>query len=205
MLPARNGFACFPCRQSGDAMISIPVLLLLQAASAPATPPPRPWEPRTRTVAGGVTSTIAQVSGKDGSRLVVKCDRGTEALVSVQFFAGQPLSEADASGAFASKPVGVRFDGGAANEYDWQFRAAAAFISDEAAVTSLTQQLAHAKQIKVETTNAANFRVEAVFDGPPSEAPIRQVLAACSTTPAPQATATPAPAAKPAPRKARRK
>lgn len=195
----------------------IPILLLLQAAmsalpTAPPAPPPTPWEVRTRTSADGVVSTSAAAVARDGSsRLLVKCDKATEAVVSVQFFTRQPLQEGAADGSFPSKTVGLRFDNGAANEYAWQFRAAAAFISDDAAVTSLTQQLARAKLVKVETTNPGNYRVEALFDGPASDAPIRQVLAACNYVvgvgPAPQATPTPAQATKPAPalRKGRRK
>lgn len=189
------------------------ILLLLQAATpAPPAPPPLPWEVRTRTSADGVVSTSAAAVARDGSsRLLVKCDKATEAVVSVQFFTRQPLQEAATDGSFASKPVGLRFDNGAANEYAWQFRAAAAFVSDDAAVVSLTRQLARAKLVKVETTNAGNYRVEALFDGPVSDAPIRQVLTACNYVigvgPAPQATPTPGPAVKPAPapRKGRRK
>lgn len=193
-----------------------PLLLLLQAITpatpAPPAPPPAPWEVRTRTSADGVVSTSAAAIARDGSsRLLVKCDKATEAVVSVQFFTRQPLQDAAADGSFASKPVGLRFDNGAANEYAWQFRAAAAFISNDAAVVSLTQQLSRAKLVKVETTNAGNYRVEALFDGPASDAPIRQVLTACNYVigvgPSPQPTASPVPAAKPAPapRKGRRK
>ena len=156
----------------------IPILLLLQAA-APMPAPPAPWTVRTGN-AGGVSSTSTSTIARDGSsRLVVKCDRATESLVSVQFFARQPLQMAGDDGRFAPKAVALRFDNGAANEYDWQFRAVAAYTSNDAVVTSLTLQLAKAKHIKVETTNASNFRFEAVFDGPPSDAPIRQVLQAC--------------------------
>lgn len=195
----------------------IPILLLLQAATptpppAPPAPPPAPWEVRTRTSADGVVSTSAAAIARDGSsRLLVKCDKATEAVVSVQFFTRQPLQDGAADSSFPSKTVGLRFDNGAANEYTWQFRAAAAFISDDTAVTSLTQQLARAKLVKVETTNPGNYRVEALFDGPASDAPIRQVLTACNYVigvgPAPQPIASPAPAAKPAPapRRGRRK
>ncbi|MEG3087392.1 hypothetical protein [Sphingomonas sp. PB4P5] len=158
------------------------LLLMIAQTATPAasvTPTPAPWVVRTGN-AGGVASTSTSTVARDGSsRLVVKCDRATEALVSVQFFAKQPLQMAGDDGSFASKAVALRFDNGAANEYDWQFRALAAFTSNDAAVTSLTLQLARAKQVKVETTNARNFRFEAVFDGPPSDAPIRQVLQAC--------------------------
>jgi hypothetical protein len=144
-----------------------------------AAPVPVPWTVRTGN-AGGVASTSTSTIARDGSsRLVVKCDRATEALVSVQFFAKQALQLAGDDGSFATKPVTMRFDNGAANEYDWQFRSNAAFNSNDTVVTSLTLQLAKAKQIKVETTSASKFRFEAVFDGPPSDAPIRQVLQAC--------------------------
>ena len=193
----------------------IPLLLLLQTATSatPSTlpaPPPAPWEVRTRTSPNGVVSTSAGTTARDGSsRLLVKCDKAAESVVSVQFFMRQPLQEAATDGSFASKAVGLRFDSGAVNEYPWQFRAAAAFISDDAAVVSLTQQLARAKLVKVETTNAANYRVAALFDGPASDAPIRQVLAACGYAigvgPVPQSTPTPAAKPNPAPRKGVRK
>ena len=159
------------------------LLFLIAQAAAPApsaaAPPPAPWAVRTRS-SNGVESTSVATTAQDGSsRLVVKCDRATEALVSVQFFAKQALQLAGDDGSFAAKPVTLRFDNGAANEYDWQFRSSAAFTSNDAVVTSLTLQLAKAKQVKVETTSAGKFRFEAVFDGPPSDAPMRQVLQAC--------------------------
>lgn len=163
--------------------MNILVLLLAQAAApampAPvaAAPSPAPWEVKTRA-AGDIVSTSAAVTAKDGSRLVVKCDKGVDSVVSVQFF-GRDLQTAGDDGNFTGKTVALRFDNGAANEAEWEFRASAAFISNDAVVTSLTLQLAKAKQIRVETTNAGNFGVAAVFDGPASDAPIRQVLGAC--------------------------
>ena len=146
-------------------------------APATAAPPPAPWEVKART-AGGIVSTSAATIAADGSRLVVKCDKGVDSGVSVQFF-GRDLQNAGDDGSFPGKPVALRFDNGAANEAEWEFRASAAFTSNDAVVTSLTLQLAKAKQIRVETTNAGNFGVAAVFDGPASDAPIRQVLDAC--------------------------
>jgi hypothetical protein len=172
------------------------ILLLLQAAApASTTPPPSPWAVRTRANNGVQSTSVAVVAQDGSSRLVVKCDRATEALVSVQFFAKQPLQIAGDDGSFAAKPVALRFNDGPANSYDWEFRANAAFTSDPGVVTALTQQLAKARQIKVETTSAGKFRFEAVFDGPPSDAPVRHVLQACGyalgQVPAPTA---PAPA-----------
>lgn len=163
------------------------LFLLLQAAApapvAPAPPPPAPWEPRERTNADGSASTSAAVIARDGSsRLTVKCDKGAEPVVSVQFVAKQALQEPAEDGSYPSKSVGLRFDTGPAIAYDWQFRGRVAYNADPAAVTALTTFLVKAKAIQVETTTAAKFAFMATFDGPASDASIRQVLSACGYT-----------------------
>ncbi|KQS02082.1 hypothetical protein ASG11_14920 [Sphingomonas sp. Leaf357] len=162
----------------------IPIFLLLaQAATpAPAAPAPAaaPWEPRERTNADGSVSTSAAVIARDGSsRLTVKCDKGAEPVVSVQFVAKQALAEPAEDGSYAPKSVGLRFDTGPAIAYDWQFRGRVAYTADAAAVTALTGFLVKAKAVQVETTTAAKFAFLATFDGPPSDASIRKVLSAC--------------------------
>lgn len=157
----------------------IPILLLLQAAATPPAPP-APWSPRERTNPAGGSSVTASATARDGSsRLVVKCDRGTDAVVSVQFIARQPLQVAGDSGAYADKSVGLRFDDGPAIAYDWQFRGNAAYDAAPADVTALTMFLVKAKTVRVETTNGAGFAFNATFDAPASAAPVRQVLSAC--------------------------
>ncbi|MES2058281.1 MAG: hypothetical protein V4564_20260 [Pseudomonadota bacterium] len=173
----------------------LPFLLLALQAAAPAPvaapPPPAPpapaapvpWAIRERTDAAGVATTTTSVIARDGSsRLVVKCDRGAESIVSVQFITKQTLQIAADSGEFADKQVAMRFNNGPAIADGWQFRGSAAFIAGATPVTALTTGLAKAKTITVETTNATNFAFSATFDGPATDAPIRQVLTACGYT-----------------------
>lgn len=153
--------------------------LLLQAAATAATPAPaaQAWKFADRTNAAGVRSVSASVTGRDGlSRFVVKCDVASEPIVSVQFI--QPK----AIGQSADKAVAVRFDGGPAFTYLWQFPGSATYVTDPEAITKLTSFLVKAKQVGVETTNASNFAVQAVFDAPGSDAMIRQVLGVCGYT-----------------------
>lgn len=157
------------------------VALLVQAAVAAATPAPAPatqaWKLSERTNAAGVRSVSASVIGRDGlSRLLVKCDVGSEPIVSVQFIQPTALGES------AAKAVAVRFDGGPAFNYLWQFPGTATYIADPEAVTKLTSFLVKAKQVGVETTNASNFAVEATFAAPGSDTIIRQVLGVCGYT-----------------------
>ncbi|MGH6616607.1 hypothetical protein [Sphingomonas sp.] len=170
-------------------------LLALQAAAPapvaappppapPAAPAPAPWAVRERPdAANGVTTTTTSATARDGSsRLIVKCDRGTESIVSVQFITKQVLQMAGDTGEFADKQVAMRFNGGPAVADDWQFRGTAAFIAGATPVTALTTGLAKAKTVTVETTNSANFAFSATFDGPATDAPVRQVLTACGYT-----------------------
>ncbi len=148
--------------------------LLLQAAT-PATAPA--WKLTDRTSAAGIRSVSASVIGSDGlSRFVVKCDVAQEPIVSVQFI--QPTS----FGTGADKPVAVRFDGGVASTYNWHPSGNGIYASDPEAVTALTQFLVKAKTVRVETTNAANFAVQATFAAPTGDAMIRTVLDACHYT-----------------------
>jgi hypothetical protein len=169
--------------------------LLLQAAPAPApASPPAPWVPRERANAGGGSSLTASTTASDGSsRLVVKCDRGAEPVVSVQFIAKQPLQVAGDDGSYPDKVVALRFDNGPAIGYTWQLRGNAAYDAAPADVTALTMFLVKAKSVRVETTNGAGFAFNATFAAPPSDAPVRQVLSACGYT----LGTVPAPLAKP--------
>lgn len=160
----------------------IPILLLLQAAAAPAPAavPVAPWTPRERTAANGTTSLSASAMARDGSsRFVVKCDRGADPVVSIQFFTKQPLQISGDDGNFAPKLVALRFNDGAAMGYNWQFQPTATYIADIAAVTELTRMMAKSKVVKIETTNASGFVFEATVDLAPTDAPIVAVLNAC--------------------------
>ncbi|QQV76419.1 hypothetical protein H5J25_13195 [Sphingomonas aliaeris] len=169
------------------------LLLLLQAAApapapapaapASAAPAPAAWEVRDKTNPNGTMSVSTSVIARDGSsRLTVKCDKGAEAVVSVQFVSRQQLQEPAADGAYAPKSVGLRFDNGPAIAYDWQFQGRVAYNADAPAVTALTMFLSKAKAVQVETTTASNFAFMATFDAPKTDAPIRQVLSACGYT-----------------------
>lgn len=148
------------------------ILLLLQAAApAPA------WKLTDRTSSAGVRSISAAVIGNDGlSRFVVKCDVASEPIVSIQFIQPQPLGQGP------DKPVAVRFDGGPAFNYAWQFPGTGTYTTDPEAITKLTTFLVKSKTVRVETTNGANFAVQANFVAPTSDAMIRQVLGVCGYT-----------------------
>ena len=152
--------------------------LLMQAATATAAAAPAPaWKVADRTSPAGVRSISASVTGNDGlSRFVVKCDVGSEPIVSIQFIQPQPL------GSGADKPVAVRFDGGPAFTFNWQFPGTGTYIADPAAITKLTSFLVKSKTVRVETTNGANFAVQANFVAPTGDAMIRQVLGVCGYT-----------------------
>jgi hypothetical protein len=165
------------------------LLLLLQAAApvaatASATPAPvTPWEAHDRTNSDGSASVVAAVTARDGSsRLTVKCDKSAESVVSVQFVSKQQLQDPAADGYYAGKSVGLRFDTGPAISYDWQLRGRVAYNAESSAVTALTTFLSKAKTVQVETTTASNFAFIATFDGPKTDASIRQVLSACGYT-----------------------
>ena len=148
--------------------------LLLQAVTPTAAPA---WKLADRTSTAGGRSISASVTGNHGlSRFVVKCDVAPEPIVSIQFIQPQSL------GSGADKPVAVRFDGGPAFTYNWQFPGTGTYIADSAAITRLTTFLVKSKTVRVETTNGANFAVQANFVAPTSDAMIRQVLGVCGYT-----------------------
>jgi hypothetical protein len=169
-------------------MISAFLMLLQAAAPAPAASaaapaaatPPAPWALRTRTdAASGAVATSASATARDGSsRMVLRCDKVSDPVVSLQFITKQVLANAE-KGVFAEKPVSARFDAGPALEYNWEFTTTAAYIRDPIAVTALAVELAKAKEVKVSTTNANKFVFEGTIDGPAGNASIGQVLAAC--------------------------
>ncbi|MBP2514278.1 hypothetical protein [Sphingomonas sp. PvP018] len=151
-------------------------LLLFQAAAATSTATPA-WKLADRTNAAGVRSISTSVTGNDGlSRFVVKCDVGTESIVSIQFIQPQSLGQG------ADKPVAVRFDGGPAFTYNWQFPGTGTYITDPVAITRLTTFLVKSKTVRVEATNGAGFAVQANFVAPASDAMVRQVLGVCGYT-----------------------
>ena len=148
--------------------------MALQAAATTPVAIPGQWTLTERTNPAGVRSVSATVVASDGlSRFLVKCDIGKEPIVSIQFNQPNPL------GASPDKPVAVRFDRGLAVIDDWSFPGSGSYIADAAEVTKLTMLLVKSKEVAVETTNAANFAVEADFAAPPNDVMIRRIFGAC--------------------------
>lgn len=160
-------------------MILTPLLMMLQAAPAatPAPAPVAPWTPRERTdAATGAKSVTASVSSREkNARLSLRCDAQVP-VVSIQYVTKEPL------GAGPDRPVSLSFDGGPPVEFGWEFPGTAAFVRDAPQVTALTIEMARAKTIKVHAMSIANTAVDATFDGPATDAPVKAVLEACSYT-----------------------
>ncbi|HEX4694532.1 hypothetical protein [Sphingomonas sp.] len=156
-------------------MISL-LALFLQAIAAPA--PVAPWTVTNRTSTDGtIHTTLASVPSSDGNaRLVMKCDAGTEKVVSVQFFTRTAL------GGPPDRPVTLTIDGGTPLGANWEFVEKGAFIREDIGVTTLAAAIASAKTINVHTTTAAGEPIDASFAGPTSPAPVTAVLAACDYT-----------------------
>ena len=188
-------------------MISLFALLLQAAAPAPAptpapapapaaTPTPTPvapWTPVMRgdAASGTLSSSLYVFSRTPGSRLAVRCDARVDRVVSLQFRAAGDL------GAGPVRPVSLIIDGGTPLIANWEFISGIALEREDAAVTTITAALAHAHEIKLHTTNLAGESIDAVFDGPPSDAGLTQVLAVCGYTLGTQPVRTPAPAPTP--------
>lgn len=175
-------------------MSAIALSLLLQAAATPPAPPLAPWTPVARTNAAGVHSMVASTNAADGSaRLVVKCDRLTEGVVSIQFI---PKERLVAGGV---QPVSLQFDGGTPMGTNWERMGGAALTREDGAVTTLVAAIAHARTIKLHTGDGGAPPRDVAFTGPPSDAPMRQVLAACGYTLGQVPVRASAPAPAPAP------
>jgi hypothetical protein len=158
-------------------MISILAILLQAAAPAPVAAP-APWAPITRgDAASGNLSVSAYVySHTPGGRLAVRCDARADKVVSIQFRGPGDL------GAGPVRPVSLMIDGGTPLIANWEFISGIALEREDAAVTTITTAFAHAKEIKVHTTNLVGEPVDAVFDGPASAAGLTEVLTACGYT-----------------------
>lgn len=159
-------------------MISMIAMLLQAAAPAPAPAPVAPWTAVTRgdAASGNLSSSVYVFSRTPGSRLAVRCDARADKVVSLQFKAPGDL------GAGPVRPVSLILDGGTPLISNWEFISGIALEREDAAVTTITTALAHAREIKIHTTNLAGEPVDAVFDGPASDAGLKQVLATCGYT-----------------------
>ena len=151
--------------------------MALQAAAPAATPaaPPPPWTPRMKTdPATGLSSGSVSANSNEGNgRLVVRCDRKVDNVVSIQFIPKLGFT------ASTPRPVSIQVDGAAPLGANWDFPGTGAFVADDTIVTTLSTAIAHGKQIKVHAIDPLNSVVDATFPGPASEAPIKQVIEAC--------------------------
>jgi hypothetical protein len=151
-------------------------LALQAAAAAPVpAPPPPPWTPRLKAdPATGLQSGSVYANAQEGNgRLVVRCDRTGDNVVSVQFFPGLPFTAA------TPRPVSIKVDDAAPLGANWEFPGKGAYVADDAIVTTLTNAIAHAKRIQVHVIDPLNNVVDASFAGPATETPIKQVVEAC--------------------------
>jgi hypothetical protein len=155
--------------------------MALQAAVPPTAStaaPAAPWTPRMKTdAATGLQSGSVSVSSiENRGRLVVRCDRRSDNVVSIQFIPAMPFAAA------TPRPVSIQVDGAPPFGANWDFPGSGTYVADDQIVTTLTTAIAHAKQIKVHVIDPMNNVVDATFAGPPSEAPIKQVVEACGYT-----------------------
>lgn len=168
----------------------IPIFALLLQATAPAPVAPPPWTAVTRgdAASGNLSSSVYVFSRAPGSRLAVRCDARADKVVSIQFKGPGDL------GAGPVRPVSLILDGGTPLIANWEFISGIALEREDAAVTTITTALAHAREIRVHTTNLAGEPVDAVFDGPASPVGLTQVLGTCGYTLGTVPVRTPAPA-----------
>ncbi len=164
--------------------------LLLQAAAQAAAP----WAAVERTAPGGTRSIAASAYSADGSaRLVVRCDRVSTPVVSIQFIPREQTRR------FGVQPVSLQFDGGTPLVDNWEVMDVGLIEREDAAMTTLANGIAHARAIRLHSVASDDTAVDHAFPGPASDAPIRQVLAACGFTLGQVPQRAPVPAATPSP------
>ena len=165
------------------------------ATATPPAPPPPPWTPRMKMdpVTNRPSGSVSATSQDGHARLVVRCDRRVDNVVSIQFIPDEPFPAA------TERPVSITVDGGAALGANWEFPGRGAVVSDQAIVTTLTVAIAHGRSIKVHVIDPSEKPLDAIFPGPPSEAPIKQVVESCGYTFGVMPTPEPAPPAAPTP------
>jgi len=160
-------------------------------AAAPAPLAAAPWTPHIKLdpVTNRSTGTVWAISQDGRARLVVRCDRNPDNIVSVQFIPTPPFPPA------TRRPVSIKIDDEPPLGANWQFPGKGAIIADDVIVTNLTVAIAHARQIKVHVIDPSDKPIDAVFVGPGSEAPIKQVLESCGYTFGVSPTPNPVPSA----------
>ena len=100
--------------------------------------------------------------------------------------------------------MSLQIDGATPLVANWERLGGAAIERDDGAVTTIAAALAHGRQIRLHTSDGGGAATDATFAGPPGDAPVRRVLAACGYQLGQRpvrpgaAPATPPPAAAPA-------
>jgi hypothetical protein len=150
----------------------LPLILLLQAAAAPAAP--APWTAIERPVPDSdVKAMVAYATSRDSSaRMTVRCDRVKVPVVSIQIRTRTPMAAA------ADGAVAVTFDTAEPITAMWEFPGMAMLTSDPATVTAVTSGLVKARTVSVATGEGPTLLTEE-FEGPASGDGIKAVLAAC--------------------------
>ena len=181
------------------------IALMIQAATpAPAPSATAPWAVVERsTPRGGRSVSVSAYSPDGGNRLVVRCDRGADAVVSIQFIPHEQARR------FGVQPVTLQFDGGTPLVDNWEVMGIGLIERDDAAMTTLSTGIARARTIKLHSVDPDEKPIDLVFAGPGSDAPVRHVVEACGFTfgqlpkralaPTPAPTATPDPSVDPTP------
>lgn len=158
----------------------LPILALLLQTAPPPAPAPAPWVVATRPTSDPtITATVTSITSAAGDRLTVRCDAGTAKVVSVQFRSHTAL------GGPPDRVVDLSVDGTTPISEIWEFAAppqSVTYSREDQAVTAITNAIAKGKSIKLHTITFAGEPVDATFAGPPSDAPIKAVLAACGYT-----------------------
>ncbi|WEJ98083.1 MAG: hypothetical protein P0Y59_14100 [Candidatus Sphingomonas phytovorans] len=157
-------------------MILFLTMALQAAAPAAAAPAPAaPWTPRLQSdpATGAKSGKVWAASREGNGQLVVRCDRRTENIVSIQFIPSLPFAAA------TPRPVSIQVDGGSPLGTNWEFPGKGTYVADDQVVTTLASAIAHAKEIKLRVIDPMNNAVDATFAGPPSDTPIKQVLETC--------------------------
>ena len=158
-------------------MPALATIALLIQASSPAMTPAPPWTPVDRATPQGGRSIAASATSADGAaRLVVRCDRVSAPVVSIQFIPREQTRR------FGVQPVSLQFDGGTPMVDNWEVMGVGLIEREDAAMTTLANGIAHARQIRLHSVASDDAAVDHVFAGPGSDASIRRVLDACGFT-----------------------
>jgi len=168
------------------------LMMALQGAPTAAAPVPA-WtaimKPDSQN--GKPTGQASAISTDGTSRLVIRCDRRTDDLVSLQFIPNPSFSPT------TSRPVSIAVDGGNMQGANWDFLQGALIMSDDVIVTNLAVLIAGARHaIRVRVIDPTEKPIDMTFPAPASDAGIKQILQTCNYSfgVAPSSLPAPAPA-----------